>query len=132
MNMWAQLGLLLLVAAGLTATLLWLMPMLRRNPDEKERRRRLEVNATGRLGDAEITDVEDNSVFYSYSVRGVAYTAAQDISQLRQFLPDRPERLIGPVLLKYAPGNPANSIIVCEDWSGLRSFQRTASGDQPV
>jgi hypothetical protein len=124
MNMWPQLGLLLLVAAALIALLVWVLPRFRRDPDEKERRRRLQVNATGRLGDAEITDVEGNSVFYSYSVRGVAYTAAQDISRLKEFLPDHPERLIGPVLFKYAPQNPANSIIVCEDWSGLRAGSR--------
>jgi hypothetical protein len=124
MTMWPQLGLLLLLAATLIATLVWILPRFRRDPEEKERRRRLAVNAIGRLGDAEITEVEDNSVYYSYSVRGVAYTAAQDISRLREFLPNQPERLIGPVQLKYAPGNPANSIIVCEDWSGLRAGTR--------
>lgn len=124
MAMWQQLGLLLFAAAGLVGLLFWLLRRIRRDPEEKERRRRLAVNLTGRLGDAEITDVENNSVYYSYSVRGVAYTAAQDISRLREFLPDQPERLIGPVSLKYAPGNPANSIIVCEDWSGLRTSAR--------
>src|ERR1035438_431988 len=109
MIMWQQLGVFLLVAAAIMSFLLWILPKFRRDPDQKERRRRLEVNAIGRLGDAEITDVEDNSVFYSYSVRGVIYTAAQDISRLRDFLPDQPERLIGPVSLKYAPANPANS-----------------------
>jgi hypothetical protein len=122
--MWPQLGLVLLLAAALILSLVWFLPRFRRHPDEKERRRRLAVNAIGRLGDAEITEVEDNSVYYSYSVRGVAYTAAQDISTLLEFLPDQPERLIGPVQLKYAPGNPANSIIVCEDWSGLRAGTR--------
>lgn len=126
MTMWPQLGLLLFVAAALIALLLWALPRFRRDPDEKERRRRLDVNAKGRLGDAEITDVENDSVFYSYSVRGVAYTAAQDISRLKEFLPDQPERLIGPVLLKYVPGNPANSIIVCEEWSGLRASTRVS------
>jgi hypothetical protein len=28
--------------------------------------------------------------------------------------------LIGPASLKYAPRNPANSILICERWSGLR------------
>jgi hypothetical protein len=121
MDMWRQLGPFLLVVAALACVLVWLLPRIRRDPEERERRRRRAVNLTGRLGDAEITDVEDNSVFYSYSVRGVAYAAAQDISRLREFLPEQPERLIGPVSLKYAPSNPANSIIVCEEWSGLRA-----------
>lgn len=121
MENWQQFGLVLSITAVLTIGLWWLFPKFRRDPEEKERRRRIEVSSTGRLGDAEITDVQGNSVFYSYSVRGVAYTAAQDISCLKNLLPDQPERLIGPVMLKYAPGNPANSIVVCEDWSGLRS-----------
>lgn len=84
-------------------------------------RRRLSVNLHGRLGDATITEVQDNTIFYSYSVRGVTYTASQDITQLRPQIPNDLERLIGPASLKYSPGNPANSIIVCEEWSGLRA-----------
>jgi len=91
-----------------------------RQPKDKEKRRRLEVNRFGRIGDAMITEVLDNIVFYEYSVRGVAYTASQDITQLRHRIPTDPERLIGPCGLKYSTSNPANSIIVCEEWSGLR------------
>jgi len=92
-------------------------------------RRRLAVNLHGRLGDATITEVQENTLFYSYSVGGVAYTASQDISQLRSRIPSDLERLIGPASLKYAPRNPANSIIVCEEWSGLRARPST---DPPV
>ena len=93
----------------------------RRQPKDKELRRRLIVNQLGRLGDATITDVQDGILYYSYSVRGVTYTASQDISQLLDLIPENPHRLIGlPASLKYAPQNPANSIIVCEEWSGLR------------
>ncbi len=92
----------------------------RRDPNERERQRRLKVNLRGRLGDGVITDVQDDSIYYSYSVRGVGYTAAQDISQLRERLPSELDRLIGPVTLKYFPDNPANSILLCEHWSGIR------------
>lgn len=89
---------------------------------DKEMRRRLNVNAHGRLADATITEVQDDTLYYSYSVGGVSYTASQDVSQLRERMPPDPNRLIGrPASLKYAPRNPANSIIVCEDWSGLRT-----------
>lgn len=91
-----------------------------RRPKDKEKVRRLTVNSEGRLGDATITDVRDNTVYYSYSIAGVAYTASQDIAQLREHIPIDPERLIGPTSLKYSPRNPANSIILCEQWSGLR------------
>jgi hypothetical protein len=54
-------------------------------------------------------------------VRGVQYTASQDVESLRERLPSDPERLIGVANLKYASNNPANSILICEEWSGLRA-----------
>ncbi len=93
------------------------------NPEKRERKRRMIVNRLGRLGDALITEVSDSVIYYSYSVRGVQYTASQDISGLRDRLPAEPDRLIGVASLKYAPKNPANSILVCEEWSGLRKWR---------
>ena len=78
------------------------------------------MNQYGRLGDALITEVSDQTIFYSYSLSGVVYTASQDVSDLKEMLPDEPERLVGQVSLKYIPRNPANSILMCEQWSGLR------------
>jgi hypothetical protein len=121
--------LLVVVAAALAALGLVILFRIRRKPKDKEMRRRLAVNLHGRLGDATITEVQENTLFYSYSVRGVAYTASQDISQLRAQIPSDLERLIGPASLKYSPRNPANSIIVCEEWSGLRA---RPSADPPV
>lgn len=93
----------------------------RRKPKDKEKRRRALVNQHGRLGDATITDIQGDTVYYSYSVRGVSYTASQDVAPLRDRLPPDPDRLIGRAAsLKYSPQNPANSILICEDWSGLR------------
>jgi hypothetical protein len=113
--------LLVLIAAALIAVGLIILFRMRRKPGDKEMRRRLSVNLHGRLGDATITEVQDNTIFYSYSVRGVTYTASQDISQVRAQIPSDLERLIGPASLKYSPRNPANSIVVCEEWSGLRA-----------
>jgi len=94
---------------------------IRRRPKDKEKHRRFTVNQRGRLGDATITEVGNNNIFYSYSVGGVVYAASQDISQLRDYIPCDPERLAGGIAsLKYSPQNPANSIILCEEWSGLR------------
>lgn len=112
---------LAVIAAVLLAGGLVILLRMRRKPKDKEMRRRLTVNSQGRLGDATITEVQDNTIFYSYSVRGVTYTASQDISQLRSQVPSDLEKLIGPVSLKYSSRNPANSIIVCEAWSGLRA-----------
>ena len=112
---------LAIIAAVLIVVGLLILYQIRRGPKDKEKRRRQSVNMYGRLGDATITEVQDNTIFYSYSVGGVTYTASQDISQLRERMPEDWEKLIGPVSLKYAPRNPANSIVVCEEWSGLRT-----------
>lgn len=116
----AQLTLLLVASLAVILLGVFLLIRIRRNPKDKEMRRRLTVNSNGRLGDAVITEVNQDIVFYEYSVHGVTYTASQDISQLHEHIPTDPERLIGPVGLKYSTRNPANSIIVCELWSGLR------------
>jgi hypothetical protein len=91
------------------------------NPEKRERRRRLEVHRHGRLGEALITEGDETTLYYTYSVHGVEYSASQDIATLRDRLPAEPGRLVGVARLKYAPRNPANSILLCEEWSGLRA-----------
>ncbi|HWZ32203.1 MAG TPA: hypothetical protein VNX18_12755 [Bryobacteraceae bacterium] len=95
-------------------------------PEKREQKRRLKVNRLGRLGDALITEASDAAIYYSYSIRGVQYTASQDVSGLRERLPIEPERLIGIASLKYDPRNPANSILICEEWNGLRVADQKA------
>lgn len=105
----------------------WLaLRMMRTTPEKRERKRRLELHRHGRLGDALITESTDAMLYYTYSVWGVQYEASQDISGLRSLLPVEPERLIGTVSLKYSSRNPANSILICEEWSGLRAPSRAA------
>ena len=59
-------------------------------------------------------------ICYSYSISGVTYETAQDITGLeeRACL----DQLIAgqPASVKYDPANPSNSILVADDWSGLR------------
>ena len=110
------------VAAALVAVGMRILYQLRRNPLERERRRRLAVNAFGRLADGNVTETSDNAIFYSYSVGGVLYAASQEITELKTVIPFELDRIIGaPVTVKYTTRNPANSIVVCEEWSGLRS-----------
>jgi hypothetical protein len=118
---------MLALSAALVILGVYILFRIRRNPKDREQRRRLTVNLYGRLGDAMITEVHDDVVFYEYSVRGVVYTASQDVSKLREHIPIDPDRLIGPVGLKYSTQNPANSIIICEQWSGLRLGTPTQS-----
>ncbi len=116
-----------LVTAGLIALGVWIAVRRRATPEKREQRRRLHIHATGRLGDALVTETEENLLYYSYSIRGVQYTASQDVSALRgavnwngSRLPEDLSRLIGPCSMKYVSNNPANSILLCEEWSGLR------------
>ena len=86
----------------------------------RERRRRLDVHARGNMADGTVIDIRGDELYYSYTVRRIEYTAAQDVSAVRDRLPADPWVLIGPATVKYSPRNPANSIVVCEEWSGLR------------
>ena len=99
-----------------------MVPGLRRlTPEQKEQKRRLAVNAKGRMGSAIVVDFREGLICYKYTVRGVQYQATQEVTALLEALPADPNLLIGGAAgLKYLPKNPANSIVVCETWSGLR------------
>jgi hypothetical protein len=91
-----------------------------RNSEKRERRRRLLVHQYGRLGDALITGFTGTLLYYTYSVSGVQYHASQDMAAFRGKLPEDLRRVLGVAGLKYLGQNPANSILICEEWSGLR------------
>lgn len=90
------------------------------SPVERERVRRCELAARGKMGDATLVEFREELLFYSYSVRGVVYTASQDMSGLKDHMPPdlSPE---GAAWVKYDPRNPANSIVLSEEWSGLQA-----------
>jgi hypothetical protein len=121
-----QLTLLGLLAVALAGLAVWILLPVRVTPAEREHRRRLLVNKIGRMSDGMLTDAHEDTLYFSYSVRGVDYIASQDVGALRDHLPEDRDALIGLVTLKYSPRNPANSILVCEEWSGLRTGNRTA------
>jgi hypothetical protein len=91
--------------------------------EERERRRCAHLVAIGKLSDAMLAEVRESVVFYSYSVRGVEYTASQDLAR---FVDAAAVDLSGvsAMSVKYDPRNPANSIVVAEEWSGLRGASR--------
>jgi len=105
----------------------------RKDPDEIERRRRMELHRRGRITAAEIIDlVEPESgipdararrplmIVYKYEVAGVTYEVSQDISALSPVV--RSVCLTGSqtASVKYDPKAPTNSIVLCEEWSGIR------------
>jgi hypothetical protein len=118
--------------------------MTRRKPtaEELERERRDLLAQSGRITDGTImdtmvtearqpdpspsqTDASSNSsaptpdiIVYNYRIAGVTYECAQDVTMLAEHVHNIRTDL--PIQVRYAPHNPANSIIVAESWSGLR------------
>jgi|SRR5690242_11062898 hypothetical protein len=90
-------------------------------PEERERKRRATLVARGKMGDATISEIRGELLFYSYDVRGVEYIASQDLTLLKEYLPTDLSVLIGSVSVRYDPKNPANSIVLAEEWTGLRT-----------
>lgn len=118
----------LVVILGAIALRAWRRSRI--SPDEKERRRRLALLSNGKMGDANLLDIREDLLIYSYAVRGVEYTAPQDISRLKAFLPGDLASL-GHVLVKYDPRNPANSIVLAEEWTGLQSAWTASAHPAP-
>ncbi len=118
-----------------------------RDPREVERRRRAYLNQVGRIVEGHIMEITETPprettpasrsrlrrktdvptdgdgkrslVVYSYSIRGVTYETAQDVTGMeeRACL----EKIVAgqPASVKYDPANPSNSILIADDWSGL-------------
>jgi glutamine synthetase adenylyltransferase len=112
------LAVLLAVLLALLAYRAW--KRSRTTPEERERQRRRWLVASGKMGDATLVEIRDDLVFFSYAVRGVEYTASQDVSRLAQRVPSDLSAM-GAVSVKYDPRNPANSIVIAEEWTGLRA-----------
>jgi hypothetical protein len=94
----------------------------RTTPAERERQRRAALVRSGKMGDATLMDMQESNLFYAYLVRGVEYTASQDVSSLKEQIP--PDlSLLSSVSVRYDPKNPANSIVISEEWSGLHIGQ---------
>jgi hypothetical protein len=111
-----------LVSSGvLVSTALWIVFRRRPSPEERERRRRLAVNAYRRAIEGVVNDADGQFVHYQYELRGVAYSASQDVSALTSLLPENRGTLLGPASVRFDPRNPANSIVICEKWSGMRT-----------
>ena len=120
------------------------------DPEEEERRRRSHLNQVGRIVEGYVVEIveapgtptassgsgllsrrkattssaqDDGArrlVRYSYSISGITYETAQDVTGLEERL--CLERLAAgqPASVKYDPSNPSNSILVADDWSGIK------------
>ncbi len=117
-------------AAALAAWALARWRWRRKSPEEIERLRRLDVNRRGRITQAHIVDVVETQapagrghlVVYKYEVAGVIYEVAQDVSALPD-LSAAAHALAGHTASnKYDTRQPTNSILACEEWSGIKEL----------
>lgn len=134
--------------AAIAAILMIAYAFIRPNeaPEDAERKRRLHLNQIGRIAEGQVVELSQHApepresskklfgsrarpledvrprhlVTYSYAISGVTYHTAQDITGLEGQI--RFERLVAgqPASVKYDPSNPSDSILVADDWSGLR------------
>ena len=115
--------------ASLAGAAAWLLVKRwrRKDPAELERLRRLHLSRHGRISSGRILDVVElpagaptaRLVVFQYEVRGVTYEAAQDVTPLPD-IASHAEHLPGQIVsVKYDPKRPMNSIIACENWSGI-------------
>jgi hypothetical protein len=71
-------------------------------------------------GSASTSDVGSAKLlFYTYSISGVTYETAQDITGLEEQLHLDRVAAGQTASVKYDPSNPSNSILLADDWSGL-------------
>jgi len=128
-------GLAIAATVAAVGGLAWyLLRRPRPTPEDLERERREKLARSGRITDGSIletaeghihhlADTEESHatpevIIYNYRIAGVSYEAAQDVTTLPEMVRDIRTDL--PVQVRYEPHNPANSIVVAENWSGLR------------
>lgn len=101
-----------------------------KNADELERERRAWLEGAGRITDGLVIDVQELAaeqdrlsavmLIYKYDVAGVSYECSQDVTYLRHWINLHSCRLGMHTSVKYDPQNPGNSLVVSENWMGLR------------
>jgi hypothetical protein len=115
--------------ASISAFAAWLMMRKRPTPEELEKARRAFLVESGRIVDGMLLDsyqvpAEDGRpltmLLFSYSIGGVNYECSQDVTLLNAHVDAAKVRAGFPCSVRYQPGNPQNSIVVAEGWSGLR------------
>ena len=116
--------------AGLTVGAFLYLRRKRPTEEELERARRKILAQSGRLIDGMLLDVREITLDdgreltlleYSYRSAGVDYECSQDITTLLTVVDPGQMRAGFPCTVRYQPGNPQNSIVIAESWSGLRS-----------
>jgi len=130
-NPGARLAIILAASAVAVTSGAWVHARIRswrrKPPEELERLRRLDVNRRGRIAAGHVVDLMESVragttsclIVYKYEVAGVSYEVAQDVSTLPQAFTSAHGLAGQTASVKYDPRRPTNSIIACEDWSGI-------------
>jgi hypothetical protein len=120
----------LTVIAGLAVGAVFLFGRKRPTDEEIERARRKFLAQTGRLVDGMLLDVREMQtddgrtltlLEYSYRNGGADYECSQDITSMTGVIDIAQMRAGFPCSVRYQQNCPQNSIVVAEEWSGLRS-----------
>ena len=116
--------------AGLTVGAVLYLRRKRPTEEELERARRKLLALSGRVIDGMLLDIREitledgrslTMLEYSYRSAGVDYECSQDITTLLSMIDPADMRAGFPCSVRYQPGNPQNSIVIAETWSGLRT-----------
>jgi hypothetical protein len=137
-----------LAALALIGIIFW-MRRKPEDPGEIERQRRAFLNRVGRIVEGQVLEVVDHVrnphperpavidaktkppsvgvgangtqklLYYTYSISGVTYETAQDVTGLEERLLLTRVAVGQTASVKYDPSNPSNSILLADDWSGL-------------
>jgi hypothetical protein len=117
------------VVAGAASFGAWTIFRKRPTATELEVARRQLLSQSGRLVDGTLLDVCDvpaedgrnlKMLLYGYRIGGVDYECTQDVTELQEVIDIPAIRAGFPCSVRYQPGNPQNSIVVSEKWSGIR------------
>lgn len=130
----------------------WLALRRRPTEEELERERRAQLVRSGRIIDGTILDISSAEasladappgggtasgsetalpfqdirfIVYKYEIGGVAYECSQDVTALRDHVHPEDLRLSFPCSVRYDVRRPENSIVLAENWSGLRRTARS-------
>jgi len=122
--------------AGLGSVAIWLVVRKRPTAEEMERARRRFLVQSGRLVDGMLLDICEvetppepktetgrmlTMLLFNYRIAGVNYECSQDITNMTGVVDAANVRAGFPCTVRYQPGNPQNSIVVAEEWTGLRA-----------
>lgn len=115
---------------ALAGVALWMVLRKRPTAEELERMRRGFLVQSGRLVDGMLLDICDidaedgralTMLLYNYRIAGVDYECSQDITDMGGVVDAAQVRAGFPCSVRYQPGNAQNSIVVAEEWTGLRA-----------